>query len=46
MLFEEVYMIRGGAFGFDFGYKLILSIITILICIYDWKTNDKRLDYF
>ena len=46
MLFENVFMIRGGAFGTDFGIKLIFSIITILICIYDWKTNDKRLDYF
>jgi len=46
VLFENVFMIRGGTFGFDFGYKLIIAIITILICIYDWKTNDKRLDYF
>ena len=46
MLFENIFMIRGGAFGTDFGIKLIFSIITILICIYDWKTNDKRLDYF
>jgi len=46
MIFESIFMIRGGAFGFDFGYKLIVSIITILICFYDWKTNDKRLDYF
>jgi len=46
MLFENVFMIRGGAFGTDFGIKLIFSIITILICIYDWKTNNKRLDYF
>ena len=46
MLYESIFMIRGGAFGFDFGYKLIIAIITILICFYDWKTNDKRLDYF
>ena len=45
MLFESIFMIRGGTFGTDFGLKLIMSIITILICIYDWKTNDKRLDY-
>ncbi len=46
MLFENIFMIRGGAFGTDFGIKLIFSIINILICIYDCKTNDKRLDYF
>ncbi len=42
MLFENVYMIRGGTFGTDFGIKLIMSIITILICIYDWKTNTDK----
>ena len=46
MIFETVFMIRGGDFGQDFGQKLIFSIIPILICFYDWKTNDKRKDYF
>jgi len=46
MLFENIFMIRGGFFGYDFGFKLIVSIIAILACFYDWKTNDKRLDYF
>ncbi|MHA1377344.1 MAG: hypothetical protein ACTSRG_03070 [Candidatus Helarchaeota archaeon] len=41
----SIYMIRGGGFGEDFGIKLIMAIITILICIYDWKKN-KRYDYF
>ena len=39
-------MIRGGSFGEDFGRKVIISIIGLLICFYDWRTNDKRKDYF
>jgi len=39
-------MIREGSFGEDFGLKLIISIIGLLICIYDWRTNDKRKHYF
>ena len=46
MIFESIFMIRGGSFGEDFGRKLIMSIIGLLICVYDWKTNDKRKDYF
>ena len=41
----NIYMIRGGTFGFDFNIKLIITIVTLLICVYDWKTK-KRLDYF
>lgn len=46
MLFESIFMIRGGSFGEDFGRKVIISIIGLLICFYDWRTNDKRKDYF
>ena len=38
-------MIRNGSFGFDYNIKMILSIATIIMVIYDWKTK-KRLDYF
>lgn len=41
----NIYMIRGGTFGFDFNIKLIITIVTLLICFYDWKTK-KRKDYF
>jgi len=37
-------MIRGGSFGFDYNIKLILSIATIIMIIYDWRKKD-RLDY-
>lgn len=46
MIFESVFLIRGGSFGNDWGAKLIVAIIGIIGCIYDYKTNDKRLDYF
>lgn len=46
MIFESIFMIRGGSFGQDFGTKLIMSIIAIAICFYDWKINEKRKDYF
>jgi len=46
MLLESILMIRGGSFGEDFGQKLILSLIGLAICVYDWKVNDKRKDYF
>ena len=39
-----IWMIRGGSFGFDATTKLILAIVAILICVYDWKKN-KRKDY-
>ena len=42
---DFIWMIRGGSFGFDFNVKLALTLITILICLYDWKKN-KRWDYF
>jgi len=42
---ENVWMIRGGAFGFDFHMKFALVIVTILICFYDWKRNNRK-DYW
>ncbi|MFX1339888.1 MAG: hypothetical protein ACFFDK_14845, partial [Promethearchaeota archaeon] len=46
MIFESVFLIRGGSFGNDWGQKLIVAIIGIIACMYDYKTNEKRLDYF
>lgn len=46
MILENIFMIRGGSFGQDFGSKVIMSIIGIAICFYDWKVNDRRKDYF
>jgi len=42
---DFIWMIRGGSFGFDFNVKLALTIVAILLCLYDWKRN-KRWDYF
>ena len=46
MLLEGIFMIRGGSFGQDFGVKLIMSVMALLMCVYDWKTRDGRKDYF
>jgi heme/copper-type cytochrome/quinol oxidase subunit 4 len=39
-----IFMIRGGEFGFEFSTKLLLTLIAILIVVYDWKKNDRK-DY-
>jgi len=46
MLFESIFMIRGGFFGYEFGIKLIISLFAISLCYYDWRVNERRLDYF
>lgn len=40
----DIWMIRSGAFGWDSTTKLILTLVAIAICLYDWKKN-KRKDY-
>lgn len=45
MLYESIFMIRGGSFGFDFNIKLILSIIGLFACVYDWRAHHRK-DYF
>lgn len=45
MLLDTVFMIRNGLIGTDFNYKLILSLVALLICAIDWRLN-KRYDYF
>ncbi len=39
-----IFMIRGGEFGFEFTTKLLLTLIAILLVLYDWKKNDRK-DY-
>ena len=46
MILESVFLVRGGSVGYDWGQKLIISILAIIVCLYDYKTNEKRLDYF
>ncbi len=45
MVIESIFMIRGGSFGTNWNTKLFLSIIIVILVIYDWKKNE-RLDYF
>lgn len=40
----DIWMIRSGAFGWDSTTKLILTLVAIAICLYDWKRNDRK-DY-
>ena len=35
-------MIRGGDFGVEYGTKLVLILIALLIVVYDWKKNDRK----
>lgn len=46
MIYESVFLVRGGGGGYDWGLKFITSIIAIIVCIYDYKVNERRLDYF
>lgn len=41
---SDIFMIRGGSFGFDYNVKLLMTIVTLVIVIYDWRTK-KRKDY-
>ena len=41
----DIYIIRGGFFGWEFTHKLLYVIFGLILCIYDWKKN-KRKDYF
>ncbi len=45
MIFEYIYMIRNGSVGINYESKLIFTIVSFIICLYDWKQN-KRKDYF
>ncbi|MHA1732105.1 MAG: hypothetical protein ACTSU5_09180 [Promethearchaeota archaeon] len=44
MSFESVYMIRNGSFGTDFGVKVLMVVLALVACAYDWRT-EKRGDY-
>jgi len=41
----DIFIIRGGFFGWEFTHKLLYIIFGLILCIYDWKKN-KRKDYF
>jgi len=41
----DIYIIRGGFFGWEFTLKLIYIILGLILCIYDWKKNNRK-DYF
>ena len=41
----DIYIIRGGFFGWEFTLKLLYVILGLILCIYDWKKNNRK-DYF
>ncbi|MHA2280502.1 MAG: hypothetical protein ACXAC5_06595 [Promethearchaeota archaeon] len=41
----DIYIIRGGFFGWEFTLKLVYIILGFILCIYDWKKNNRK-DYF
>ncbi|MHA2392423.1 MAG: hypothetical protein ACXAEX_10815, partial [Promethearchaeota archaeon] len=41
----DIFIIRGGFFGWEFTHKLLYVLGGLILCIYDWKKN-KRKDYF
>ena len=41
----DVYMIRGGSFGYDFGMQLFMALAAFAACIFDWHVKKRR-DYF
>jgi hypothetical protein len=45
MLFETVFMIRGGAFGSNFTIQFFSSVGAFLLCVIDWRMRHRK-DYF
>ncbi|MBN2154252.1 MAG: hypothetical protein JW839_22550, partial [Candidatus Lokiarchaeota archaeon] len=45
MLLDSVFMIRGGSFGYNFNAKLVIDVVVILACFYDYRVNHRK-DYF
>jgi len=45
MLFDSVYMIRGGAYGSNFTIQFFGSIGAFLLCVIDWRFRHRK-DYF
>ena len=37
MLFESIFIIRGGFWGKEYDFKLLFAIVALCICIIDWK---------
>jgi len=45
MLFESIFITRGGFWGEEYDFKLLFAVIAIIISIIDWKWNNRK-DYF
>ncbi|MHA1915288.1 MAG: hypothetical protein ACW986_04730 [Promethearchaeota archaeon] len=41
----DIFIIRGGFFGWEFTFKLVYVILGLILCIYDWRKNNRK-DYF
>ncbi|MFW9898545.1 MAG: hypothetical protein ACFFDO_04720 [Candidatus Thorarchaeota archaeon] len=45
MLFESIFITRGGFWGEEWDFKLLFAIAAVCICITDWKWKERK-DYF
>ena len=45
MLLEQIYIIRNGASGESWDTKLYFCIAALILCIIDWKQNNRK-EYF
>ena len=45
MIFESIFITRGGFWGEEYDFKLLFAAVAITICILDWKWKGRK-DYF
>ena len=45
MLFESIFIVRGGFWGEEYDFKVLFALIAVGITILDWKLKDRK-DYF
>lgn len=45
MMFESVFITRGGFWGEEYDFKILFAVVAIVICVFDWKWKQRK-DYF
>jgi len=45
MIFESIFIVRGGFWGEEYDFKLLFAVVAIVVCIIDWKWKGRK-DYF
>ena len=44
MLFESIFIVRGGFWGEEYDFKVLFALIAVCITILDWKLKGRK-DY-